>query len=396
MIKFITSPQDMRLSDVETAQYDQIVDYVTEISLNLMAVKVTNRPEDFLGWCNELYNYVRYGINMDLLDEKHEKPLQKLLQLLEKSITCRQVKTSRITPWPFLKSFFLEQADRQALAERLRLLNYISTLRISTLADMSDLERLAFAGKHLSAHEPAKFDFDVELFGSTRGAKALHELLQHNPSLVDDALSAIPLEGEVSESDYKEFVKRYTAAFATLDKAKAGLFAATRLLAMRRPDVFMVLTAAKVDALCQGFGLVKLNATDFSRYWVDIIEALHRQPWFKSAQPEDATELELWNNRVVLFDLFFFVDKDFAEKSNYLKLKNKPVVVRTSTAGRTRTAGVIRKKRTKESATEAVDRLLAEPDLPSYLQSKRDSMIAEVEKGKSATEVMQLLRAIFG
>jgi len=395
MIKFITSPQEMRLSDVETAQYDQIVDYVTEISLNLMAVKVTNRPEDFLGWCNELYNYVRYGINMDLLDEKHEKPLQKLLQLLEKSITCRQVKTSRITPWPFLKNFLLDQADRQALAERLRLLSYISSLRISTLADMSELERLAFAGKHLSAHEPAKFDFDVELFGSTRGAKALHELLQHTPSLLDDALAAIPLEGEVTEADYNEFVKLYTAAFATLDKAKAGLFAATRLLAMRRPDVFMVLTASKVDALCQGFGLVKLKPTDFSRYWVDIIEALHRQPWFKSAQPEDVTELELWNNRVVLFDLFFFVDKDFAEKSNYLKLKNKPVVVRTSTGGRTRTT-VVRKKRTKESATEAVDRLLAEPDLPGYLQSKRDSMIAEVEKGKSATEVMQLLRAIFG
>ena len=396
MIKFITSPQDMRLSDVETAQYDQIVDYVTEISLNLMAVKVTNRPADFLGWCNELYNYVRYGINMDLLDEKHEKPLQKLLLLLEKSITCRQVKTSRITPWPFLKNFLLDQADRQALAERLRLLNYISSLRISTFADMSDLERLAFAGKHLSAHEPAKFDFDVELFGSTRGAKGLHELLQHTPSLLDDALSAIPLEGEVSEADYKEFVTRYTAAFATLDKAKAGLFAATRLLAMRRPDVFMVLTAPKVDALCQGLGLVKLKPTDFSRYWVDIIEALHRQPWFKSAQPEDVTELELWNNRVVLFDLFFFVDKDFADKSNYLKLKNKPVVVRTSTGGRTRATGVVRQKRTKESAIEAVDRLLAEPDLPAYLQNKRDSMIIEVEKGKSATEVMLLIRAIFG
>lgn len=396
MIKFITSPQDMRLSDVETAQYDQIVDYVTEISLNLMAVKVTNRPEDFLGWCNELYNYVRYGINMDLLDEKHEKPLQKLLQLLEKSITCRQVKTSRITPWPFLKSFILDQSEQQALPERLRLLNYISSLRISTLADMSELERLAFAGKHLSAHEPVKFDFDVELFGSTRGAKALHELLQHTPSLIDDALAAIPLAGDVTEADYNEFVKLYTAAFATLEKAKAGLFAATRLLAMRRPDVFMVLTAAKVDALCQGFGLVKLNATDFTRYWVEIIEAIHRQPWFKSPQPEDATELELWNNRVVLFDLFFFVDKDFAEKSNYLKLKNKPVVVRTSTGGRSRATGVVRQKRTKESATEAVDRLLAEPDLPSYLQGKRDSMIAEVEKGKSATEVMQLIRAIFG
>ena len=396
MIKFITSPQNMRLSDVETAQYDQIVDYVTEISLNLMAVKVTNRPEDFLGWCNELYNYARYGINMELLDAKHEKPLQKLLQLLEKSVTCRQVKTSRITPWPFLKNFMIDQADRQALGERLRLLNYISSLRISTLADMSDLERLAFAGKHLSAHEPTKFDFDVELFGSTRGSKAFHELLQYTPSLLDDALAAIPLEGEVTEADYNEFVKLYTAAFATLDKAKAGLFAATRLLAMRRPDVFMVLTAPKVDALCQGFGLVKLKPTDFSRYWVDIIEALHRQPWFKSAQPEDATELELWNNRVVLFDLFFFVDKDFAAKSNYLKLKNKPVAVRSTTGGRTRTAGAVRQKRTKESATEAVDRLLAEPDLPAYLQGKRDSMIIEVEKGKSATEVMLLIRAIFG
>jgi len=165
---------------------------------------------------------------------------------------------------------------------------------------------------------------------------------------------------------------------------------------MRRPDVFMVLTASKVDALCQGFGLVKLNATDFTRYWVDIIEAIHRQPWFKSAQPEDATELELWNNRVVLFDLFFFVDKDFAAKSNYLKLKNKPMVVRSTAGGRTRTAGAVRQKRTKESATEAVDRLLAEPGLPAYLQGKRDSMIIEVEKGKSATEVMLLIRAIFG
>ncbi|MFT5880666.1 MAG: hypothetical protein ACI86X_001795 [Moritella sp.] len=393
MIKFITSPQNMRLSDIETIQYDQIVEYVTEIGLNLMAVKVIERPTDFLGWCNELYHHARYGINMELLDTRLEKPLQKLLQLLAKSITCRQVKTSRITPWPFFKNFVLEKSERQALVERLRLLSYIGSLRNNLLSDMSDTERLAFSGKHLAAHDPVKFNFDVELFGSTRGAKAFHELLQNSPAVFDNALAAIPLEGEVTEADYNEFVALYTAAFSCLEKGKPSLFAATRLLAMRRPDMFMVLTSAKVDALCQGFGLVKLTATDFSRYWFDIIEAIHRQPWHKSAQPEDAVELELWQNRAILFDLFFFVEEDFASKSNYLKLKNKPVSSRSATS---KTTGVTRKKRSKESAIEAVDRILADPELPAYLQSKRDSMIAEVEKGKSATEVVQLLRAIFG
>ena len=393
MIKFITSPQDMRLSDVETAQYEQILEYVTEISLNIMAVKVTERSTDFLGWCNELYGYARNGINMDLLDAKQEKPLQKLLQLLEKSISCRQVKTTRITPWPFYKAFMLEQATRQVLPERLRLLSYIDSLRNSNLADMSELERLAFAGKHLSAHEPARFSFDVELFGSTRGAKQFHEQLQYSPTLFDVALAAIPLTGEVTEAHYQAFVLGFCAAFNGLDKAKPSLFVATRLLAMRRPDVFVVLTSSKVDALCQGFGLVKLSASDFGAYWGDIIEAIHRQPWYKSAQPEDAVELELWQNRAILFDLFFFVDENFAEKSNYYKLKNKPVTVRSSSTGGTR---VTRTKRSKESATEAVDKLLADPELPTYLQSKRDSLITEVEKGKSATEALQLIRAIFG
>lgn len=392
MIKFITSPQDMRLSDVETSQYEQILEYVTEISLNLMAVKVHERPEDFLGWCNTLYKHVRYDINMDLLDKKLEKPLEKLLKLLANAISCKQVKTSRITPWPFWKSFVLEQSEQQALPERQRLLEFVRSLGHATLADMSELERLAFAGKHLAAHDPSRFDFDVELFASTRGAKLFQEVLLAEPESLDHALAAIPKLGEVAEADYLEFVARFKAIFAD----KANLFVATRILAMHRPDVFVVLTAHKVDALCQGFGLVKLKNSDFKRYWQDIIEAVHRQPWYQSKQPEDAIELALWQSRAILFDLFFFTEENLTEKSNYLKLKNKPVATARTTSRATGSSRTTARKRTKESATEAVDRLLADPELPSYLQSKRDSMIKEVEKGKSATEVMALIRTIFG
>lgn len=388
MIKFITSPQDMRLSDVEEVQYEQILELVTEVSLNLMAVKVEERPDDFLAWCIALHKYVKFGINRDLLDAHLEKPLTKLIKLLSIAISAKQVKTSRITPWPFWVNFIQTEGNNQALSERLRLLKYISSIRLSKLADMSELERLAFAGKHLAAHDPANYDFDVELFNSTRGVKALHDVLVNEPSSLDVALECIPVDGEVAESDYRRFVEAYTNAFSV----KPNLFAATRLLSMRRPDIFISLNAAKVDPLCQGFGLVKLNAQDFGRYWVDVIEPIHRQPWFNSSIPSDEFEVELWQNRAVLFDLFFHAEDDLAVTSNFNKLKNKPLSSRATSSRSTSP----RAKKTKESATEAVDRILADPELPSYLLDKRSSIIAEVTKGKSPTEVIALIRAIFG
>jgi len=48
-----------------------------------MAVKVTNHPEDFLGWCIELLGICKQGINRDLLEDEQFKPLEKLITVLE-------------------------------------------------------------------------------------------------------------------------------------------------------------------------------------------------------------------------------------------------------------------------------------------------------------------------
>jgi len=53
MRRLLGAPVKMALSDLDNALYQQILKQATEISLNLMAIKVENRPEDFLSWCNE-------------------------------------------------------------------------------------------------------------------------------------------------------------------------------------------------------------------------------------------------------------------------------------------------------------------------------------------------------
>lgn len=49
MKKFLSSPATMALSDIENSHYQKALTYISELSLNLMAVKVTHYPEDFMG-----------------------------------------------------------------------------------------------------------------------------------------------------------------------------------------------------------------------------------------------------------------------------------------------------------------------------------------------------------
>ncbi len=51
MRKLLSSPVKMPLSESENFIYQNVLKYVPELSLNLMAIKVTERPEDFLSWC---------------------------------------------------------------------------------------------------------------------------------------------------------------------------------------------------------------------------------------------------------------------------------------------------------------------------------------------------------
>jgi len=417
MKKLLSSPVQMSLSTAENQVYQNALKYFTPLSLNLMAVKVSQRPDDFLGWCGELIRLCREDLNMDLLDEEQFLPLKKLQETLEIGFSISQFKMARIAPWPIFVGFIEQQDKIHALDERLRLLNYLDEIRQQPLADLIEDDRLAFAGKHTTTHDYSIYNFDVEWFAATKGAKVFHTLLAKSPEKFDAALAHIPLTGEVNLEDYQSFVDDFQKIFKEYTEVKAQgekapLAAATRLLAMRRPDQFIALNNNKIDILCQGLSIPKFKNTDFSSYWNDMICTLRTFAWWHHAKPEAAAklivesetndetetsettnneenrELAIWNNRAVLVDLFLFADVDLAENSNYIRLRDK---IRNKAKSK-----ATPKKRSKESAEMLVDKALTSDDLPEYLQGKRDSIIIQVKNGKSVEQAIGLMRAIFG
>ncbi|PKF57127.1 hypothetical protein CW748_07475 [Alteromonadales bacterium alter-6D02] len=378
----------MSLSAHEAALYQNALKHVAELSLNLMAVKVTNHPSDFNGWCLELIDVCKNRINFDLLDDHQLKPLKKLTELLASGIGVSQFRMAGIAPWPFYVEFLTGQQTNHALEERLRLLNFIRGIKTQPLNSLIKEDRLAFVGKHTANHDPKVFDFDVEWFGATKGAKAFQQIIDTDASLIEQALEHIPLEGEVNREHYQAFVDDYSKAFTAINE-KPLLYPATRLLAMRRPDQFVVLTSAKVDDICQGLGISKLSTTDFSGYWSGIVSAIRAMHWWRSEEPELEEEKALWHHRAILLDMLLYADEATAQKSNYLKLLNKPT--RAKASGGSRTV-----KKTKESAEAMVDRVLADEEIPDFIKAQRDSIVAQVQAGKKIDEIIALLNKIFG
>lgn len=389
MKNLLISPSKMSLSAPQSAIYQKILEQVAPLSLNLMAVKIENQPQDFLAWCHELLDVCVNRINRELMDEVQFKPLKKVISLLTLATSVTQFTMAKTAPWVIYQEFINSQAVRHGLDERLRLLDFVSNLNTSTLGELSVEDRLAFVGKHTSEHDTALYNFDVQWFGQTKTAKGFHELLSVNPAAFDDALSKIPDEGEVTQSQFADFVGGFMVAIMSTGE-KPTLAVATRLLAMKRPDQFITINSTKIDELCQGLNIAKVKLHDFEGYWTDVIGTIRTMPWYNSEQPSDESELALWNNRVVLMDLLFWCDEEHAQQSNYLKLKNKPARKSMSKAGGKTM------RRSKESATEIVDRVLAMEGTSDFIKAQRSSIIAQVESGKKIDEVITLLSKIFG
>ena len=389
MRKLLTSPNAMSLSTTEQIIYQNALSFVADLSLNLMAVKVDNHPDNFLDWCRELHRICLHEINQELLEPEQQKPLKKLQETLSNGVSACQLKMARVIPWPIFASFVQEHSVLQALPERLKLLDYIANLPSKKLSEMIDEDKLVFTGKHTAQHDISVYDFDVEWFAGTRGAKTFHQLLTSHPEKFDLALESIPFEGEVTLAHYQSFVEAYKAIFsAHASDVKVPLSAATRLLAMRRPDQFIALTSAKIDILSQGLGLVKLNNQSFDDYWHEMIESIRNTQWWRSEMPEDDVELQLWKNRAILIDLFLFADKSLAENSNYIRMRDKPKKIKIGVAKAV--------KRSKASAEAIVDKAFEADDIPDFILNMRSTIVNSVKDGKTVDQAISLMRNIFG
>lgn len=142
-------------------------------------------------------------------------------------------------------------------------------------------------------------------FGSMKGAGRFKNLVRESPAGISQALDCIPLTGVVTDDAYEEFCRKFCQAFPLIagQRKGAGVAVASRLLAMKRPDVFVCYDSKNRVRLKAMLGLASNLATqDFERYWQEVVLRIQATEWWRTRQPSDPVERSIWENRAALLD----------------------------------------------------------------------------------------------
>lgn len=188
-------------------------------------------------------------------------------------------------------------ANKAAMPHRLEVIAEIraSFKETPRFADMEKDRRNEVAG--LVRYE----DIDFLWFGSMRGAGKFKGAISRNEPHISTALDQIPFDGPVGRGDYLAFVAEFEKAFP---KGGGGVATATRLLAMKRPDLFVCLDNANRRRLCAAFKI--RQAVGYEDYWDSIVERIRASTWWNVSRPKDRTQAAVWDARAAMLDALFY------------------------------------------------------------------------------------------
>ncbi len=206
---------------------------------------------------------------------------------------------------PIVRMNWREYMDRifqggdGTVIDRLTLLDIVSDyFRVyHHLANMPSLERKRVGG-YISAGQ----EVDFRLFGNMQNATTFTSLMNKNPTYISNALDAIPAEGPVAESAYQTFVEGFENATDGGNKYRS----ATRLLAMKRPDVFFAISEGNNQLLAADFGIANVGGMNFTRYWNEVANVIWNAEWFLFPEPINETERRIVPYRAAFMDVMYY------------------------------------------------------------------------------------------
>ncbi|MHB8472328.1 MAG: phospholipase D family protein [Gammaproteobacteria bacterium] len=170
---------------------------------------------------------------------------------------------------------------------------------------MDPLERKAIAGT-FTDKEPKLDKLEWGWFGSMSGHGDFKNLVNKPSVLLSRALDHIPSSEEVTEDQYKNFVKDFNAAFKGKTH-KGGIPTASRLLAMKRPDQFVAVNKGNCRGICHAFG-VHHTTLGLKNYWECIVVPTLSSQWWQRARPRDDLQGLIWDNRAALLDSIYYAE----------------------------------------------------------------------------------------
>lgn len=192
-------------------------------------------------------------------------------------------------------------------SERLALLRECQRMlaSVSTFSDLSPNEWKAIAGVigEVQKHEAGLTMHDWGWFGSMKGMGDFANRVADQDQYLAAALDVIPRHGVVDEPQYDEFCENFLLAFR--NSHRTGNYpTATRLLAMKRPDVFVCISKPNLEGLSNALGFSKSTLT-LKNYWQRVVEPVRMSPWFNAPRPK-GKEAELWDGRVAMLDAIYY------------------------------------------------------------------------------------------
>ncbi|WP_017446542.1 hypothetical protein [Gayadomonas joobiniege] len=381
MKKLLSAPVKMNLSDSDNLLYQSVLKQLTSLSLNLLAVKTDEIATDFFHWNRVLLDICLHQLDFDLLEQKQYPELIACIEQLHKNCLIGQLKMLRVVPWPIFASEV--QARSGWVESRLALLKKSKSLFLCGLQNASTPQQNALIGKPTS-------DWQALALPSFKNSRLFAQYISLARDVLDQALTLIPLNGEVKRSDYDAFIDRYKHSYCQTTGAKtAPLYPITRILALYRPDIFVCIGAIESDLIAAAFNSDRLAPDAYSVYWEQVIETIQNTAFWRATQPNDESEIEIWQHRVALIDIFMQAEFLTATDNNYYK-----AVQATQNDPKKRTAKIpkVRKKLTPE---ELVDQALASPDVSEFVKSQRDAVLSQVKNGKKVDQVIAMMQSIF-
>lgn len=191
--------------------------------------------------------------------------------------------------------------------KRMKLVRAIQQIfsRTPSFANVSAAEAKGIAGVlgKNEAEAEGLANVDWGWFGSMGGAGTFAELIGLEDGALAAALDAIPRRGEVTESQFNDYIAAFTAAFSNSSRV-AGLAPATRLLAMKRPDAFVCVNGGNTPGLAKALSFAP-TTIKLENYWARVIEPIRQAPWYTSERPTER-DTELWDARVAMLDAVYY------------------------------------------------------------------------------------------
>jgi hypothetical protein len=99
---------------------------------------------------------------------------------------------------------------------------------------------------------------------------------------------------------------------------------ASRLLAMKRPDLFVCIDSENRPHIAKAFGVPASSLLTFDGYW-DPVQRIWHCPWWRAPRPNDELERRAWNARVALLDSLF--REATLDKARFIKLISATLIL---------------------------------------------------------------------